>query len=204
MDKLINYINWRNEKFGGIKDITKNMGGGTSTYFQIGVIKIRISDHMKYGMDMVTICDYYFIVQANDTYIFIPNPSSDWQHRMHMKVVTYQEARKFIKSIHDYEIQNMKMSDWYQPFVKDVPEVEPPKEVNPVTERLNWDEFKTRFLTGKNEAYVKKIVNRIETLSYGTMKKGTFAEKFPYVIEGFNTMPTENYNTLIKKMEEEV
>ena len=45
MDKLINYIQFREKKYGVIKGIASV----NSMYYQIGVYMVRISEHMKYS-----------------------------------------------------------------------------------------------------------------------------------------------------------
>lgn len=81
MDKLINYIEYRRKRYGEIERITAL----SSMYYCFGNIKVRISDHMKYSNDAVKKIDYYFIIQPNGTYIFMPNPKYNKDEKMYMK-----------------------------------------------------------------------------------------------------------------------
>ena len=95
MDKLINYIQFREKKYGVIKGIASV----NSMYYQIGIYTIRVSEHMKYSESSIKDCDYFFIIQPNDTYIFITNPKYNKDGKMYMKIVSYNDAKEFIKSL---------------------------------------------------------------------------------------------------------
>ena len=191
MDKLINYIEFRAAKYGMIKGIAST----SSMYYQIGTNRVRVSDHIKYGEDSVKECDYYFIIQPNDTYIFLTSPKYIKDGKGYMKIVTYEQAKDFIKSLDDFAMQFAKMTDWYIPedWNKNT---EPKKEG-----KMTWDEFYNEFLKGRHEQYQLGIVNRIESLVYGNPKKGNLDAKLPIMPSLFEGMTTSQYNALMVKME---
>ena len=189
MDKLINYIQFREKKYGVIKGITSV----NSMYYQIGIYTIRVSEHMKYSESSIKDCDYFFIIQPNDTYIFITIPKYNKDGKMYMKIVSYIDAKEFIKSLDEFAGKFIKMTDWYCPEnwnrnVKD-------------KGKLSWDEFERIYM--RNISDEKKVgdVNRIESLVFGNPKKGDLQAKLPGAIEAYNNMTSSQYNALIKKME---
>ena len=189
MDKLLNYIEFRAQKYGVIKGIASV----SSMYYQIGMYRVRVSDHIKYGESAVKDCDFYFIIQPNDTYIFLTSPKYVSDNKGYMKIVSYEEAKDFIKSLDDFVIRFMKITDWYIPEnwnrkVKDV-------------QRMTWKDFEKVYMDGKTNDVKLGIINRIESLTYGDIKKGNFETKYPTVEETYNNMTTSQYNALIVKME---
>ena len=56
MDKLINYLEFRVQNYG----TTKGTASVNSMYYQIGLFRVRVSDHMKYGEDALKENDFYF------------------------------------------------------------------------------------------------------------------------------------------------
>lgn len=86
MDKLVNYIEYRWKRYGEIE----RAAALSSIYYHFGNIQIRISDHMKYNEDAIKKIDYFFIIQPNDTYIFIPNPKYNKDGKLYMKDDTYK------------------------------------------------------------------------------------------------------------------
>ena len=191
MDKLVNYIEFRAAKYGMIKGIAST----SSMYYQIGTNKVRVSDHIKYGEDSVKECDYYFIIQPNDTYIFLTSPKYVKSGKGYLKIVSYEEAKNFIKSLDEFAMQYTKMTDWYIPedWNKNT---EPKKEG-----KMTWDEFYNEFLKGRHEQYQLGIVNRIESLVYGNPQKGNLDAKLPIMSSLFEGMTTSQYNALMAKME---
>ena len=134
MDKLINYIQFREKKYGVIKGIASV----NSMYYQIGIYTIRVSEHMKYSESSIKDCDYFFIIQPNDTYIFITNPKYNKDGKMYMKIVSYNDAKEFIKSLDEFAGKFIKMTDWYHPEnwnrnIKD-------------KGKLSWDEFERIYM----------------------------------------------------------
>lgn len=189
MDKLLNYIEFRAQKYGVIQGIASV----SSMYYQIGMYRVRVSDHIKYGESAVKDCDYYFIIQPNDTYIFLTSPKYTSDGKGYMRVVTYNEAKDFIKSLDDYMIQFKKMTNWYIPenWNRDVKNVK----------RMTWKEFERVYMDGKENDIKLGIINRIESLALGNIKKGNFESKYPFVEEVYNNMTDSQYNALIVKME---
>lgn len=189
MDKLLNYIEFRAQKYGVIQGIASV----SSMYYQIGMYRVRVSDHIKYGESAVKDCDYYFIIQPNDTYIFLTSPKYTSDGKGYMRVVTYNEAKDFIKSLDDYMIQFKKMTNWYIPenWNRDVKNVK----------RMTWNEFERVYMDGKENDIKLGIINRIESLALGNIKKGNFETKYPSIEEVYNNMTNSQYNALIVKME---
>lgn len=189
MDKLINYIQFREKKYGVIKGIASV----NSMYYQIGMYVVRVSDHMKYSEAAIKDCDYFFILQPNDTYIFITNPKYNKDGKMYMKIVSYNDAKEFIKSLDEFASKFNKMTDWYIPenWNRNIES----------KEKLTWDEFERVYMRGMSDEKKFGIVNRIESLVFGNPKKGDFNTKLPGAIEAYNNMTSAQYNALIKKME---
>ena len=189
MDKLLNYIEFRAQKYGVIQGIASV----SSMYYQIGMYRVRVSDHIKYGESAVKDCDYYFIIQPNDTYIFLTSPKYTSDGKGYMRIVTYNEAKDFIKSLDDYMIQFKKMTNWYIPenWNRDVKNMK----------RMTWKEFERVYMDGKENDIKLGIINRIESLALGNIKKGNFETKYPFVEEVYNNMTNSQYNALIVKME---
>lgn len=188
MDKLINYIQFRENKYGVIKGIASVK----SMYYQIGMCTIRVSDHMKYSESAIKDCDYFFIIQPNDTYIFITNPKYNKDGKMYMKTVSYNEAKEFIKSLDEFAGKFLKMTDWYLP-----------ENWNRKTDdkKLSWDEFERIYMSDISDDKKFGVVNRIESLVFGSPKKGNLTTKLPGAIEAYDKMTSAQYNALIKKME---
>ncbi len=191
MDKLINYLEFRSQKYGVIKGIASP----NSMYYQIGANRVRVSDHSKYGEDSVKDCDYHFIIQPNDTYIFLTSPKYIKDNKGYMKIVTYGQAKAFIKSLDDFAMQFIKMTDWYIPenWNRDIKSKKEGK--------MSWDEFYKEFLKGRHDQYKLGIINRIESLVYGNPQKGNLDSKMPIIAPVFEGMSTSQYNALMAKME---
>ena len=191
MDKLVNYIEFRAAKYGMIKGIAST----SSMYYQIGTNRVRVSDHIKYGEDSVKECDYYFIIQPNDTYIFLTSPKYVKSGKGYLKIVSYEEAKKFIKSLDEFAIQYTKMTDWYIP--EDWNRQLEPKRVD----KMPWEEFYKKFLEGKSEKYIMGVVSRIESLVYGNPKKGNINAKMEIIESLYEGLTASQYAALMAKME---
>ena len=189
MDKLINYLEYRAENYG----ITRGTESVSSMYYQIGMFRVRVSDHMKYGEESLKENDFYFIIQPNDTYIFITSPKYNKDNKIYMRTVTYQEAHAFIKSLDDFARQFMQMTKWYLPGDWN-------REVEEETKPLDWQEFRAIYMANKSEEAKLAIINRMESLVYGGPKKGNLDTKLPTAGETYNKMSPSQYNALIAKM----
>ena len=189
MDKLINYIQFSEKKYGVINGIASV----NSMYYQIGVYMVRISEHMKYSESAIKDCDYFFILQPNDTYIFITNPKYNKDGKMYMKIVSYNDAKEFIKSLDEFAGKFVKMTDWYLPenWNRNVED----------KGKLSWDEFERIYMRNISDEKKVGVVNRMKSLVFGNLKKGDLKEKLPEAIEAYNNMTSSQYNALIKKME---
>ena len=73
---------FRKKTYGNIQDYAS----ASSMYYMIGIYKVRISDHMKYGETAANECDYYFIIQPDGNYVFINGPKYNKEKKMYMKV----------------------------------------------------------------------------------------------------------------------
>lgn len=201
MDKLINYIEYRRKRYGEIERITVI----SSMYYYFGNIKVRISDHMKYSDDAVKKIDYYFIIQPNDTYIFMPNPKYNRDEKLYMKIVSYNEAKEFIRTLHDYSMKLVPMMKWYSPKgwndTKKYDNDET-KTVENCAEKISWDDFYKRYFDMKGNTYQTKVAHRIESLVYGNIGKGSVYEKMDRIKNAYMKMSSSQYDTLMKKFME--
>lgn len=188
MDKLINYIEFRAKKYGVIYGIASV----SSMYYQIGMYRVRVSDHMKYSESAIKDSDYFFIIQPNDTYVFLTNPKYNKDGKLYMKIVSYGEAKEFIRSLDEHASMLLKMTDWF------IPENWNRKPND--KDRLTWEDFENVYMVNMTNAQKMSVVNRIESLVFGKPKKGDLNTKLPGVIEAYNNMTTAQYNALIKKM----
>lgn len=188
MDKLIEYIEYRSQKYGVIKGIASV----SSMYYQIGLYRVRISDHIKYSEDSLKECDFYFIIQPNDTYIFHTSPKYQDCGKVYTKIVTLNDAKAFIKSMNDFASRFIQMTDWYIPedWNRDVKS----------EKRMTWEEFEKKYLKNKSDERKRVIINRMEVFVYGKILKGTLDEKYPTVEETYNNMTTSQYGALMEKI----
>ena len=180
MDKLINYLEYRAENYG----TTRGTASVSSMYYQIGMFRVRVSDHMKYGEESLKENDFYFIIQPKDTYIFIT---------IYMRTVTYQEAHAFIKSLDDFARQFMQMTKWYLPGDWN-------REVEEETKPMHWQEFRAIYMANKSEDAKLAIINRMESLVYGGPKKGNLDTKIGTAQDTYEKMSPSQYNAMIAKM----
>lgn len=198
MDKLINYIEYRMKRYGEIERITAL----SSMYYCFGNIKVRISDHMKYGDDAVKKIDYYFIIQPNDTYIFMPNPKYNRDEKLYMKIVSYNEAKEFIKTLHDYSMKLIPMTRWYSPVGwNDIQKYDDnTKVIKDNTERMTWDDFYKKYFDMKDDMHKIKVAHRIENLVYGNIGKGSVSERMYRIKNAYMKMSSSQYDILMKKI----
>lgn len=189
MDKLINYLEFRVQNYG----TTKGTASVNSMYYQIGLFRVRVSDHMKYGEDALKENDFYFIIQPKDTYIFITSPKYNKDNKIYMRTVTYDEAHAFIKSLDDFARQYMQMTKWYLPGDWN-------REVEEETKPLDWQEFRALYMMNKSEADKLAIINRMESLVYGGPKKGNLDAKIGTAQDTYEKMTSSQYNAMIAKM----
>lgn len=188
MDKLINYLEFREKRYGVIKSIASV----NSMYYQIGMYHVRVSDHMKYSESAIKDSDYFFIIQPNDTYVFLTNPKYNKDGKLYMKIVSYEEAKEFIRTLDEHTAMFLKMTDWF------IPENWNRKPND--KDRLTWEDFENTYMVNMTNDQKMSIVNRIESLVFGNPKKGDLNTKLPGAIEAYNNMTTAQYNALIKKM----
>ena len=199
MDKLINYIEYRRKRYGEIERITAL----SSMYYCFGNIKVRISDHMKYSNDAVKKIDYYFIIQPNDTYIFMPNPKYNRDEKLYMKIVSYNEAKEFIKTLHEHIMKLIPMMNWYSPVGwNDIQKYDDTKVIKNNTEQMTWDDFYKKYFDMKDDTYKIKVASRIENLVYGNIGKGSASEKMDRIKNAYMKMSLSQYKTLMKKINE--
>lgn len=198
MDKLVKYIEYRRKRYGEIERITAL----SSMYYCFGNIKVRISDHMKYSDDAVKKIDYYFIIQPNDTYIFMPNPKYNRDEKLYMKIVPYNEAKEFIKALHDCSMKLIPMTRWYSPVGwNDIQKYDDnTKVIKNDTEQMTWDDFYKKYFDMKDDMYKIKVAYRIENLVYGNIGKGSVSERMDRIKNAYMKMSSSQYKTLMKKI----
>lgn len=196
MDKLVNYIEYRWKRYGEIERATAL----SSIYYHFGNIQIRISDHMKYNEDEIKKIDYFFIIQPNDTYIFIPNPKYNKDGKLYMKIVSYNEAKEFIKTLHEHIMKLIPMTRWYSPVGwNDIQKYDDnTKVIKNNTERMTWDDFYKKYFDMKDDTYKIKVAYRIENLVYGNIGKGSLSEKMDRIKNAYMKMSSSQYKTLMK------
>ena len=189
MDKLIKYIEMRIKKYGHCKGDQAIL----SNYYMFGDKTVRISDHIKYGQDSVKTFDYCFVIQPNDTYIFTQRPTEENKCRMYVKIITLNDAKKFIKNLHDFTIAHEQMSEIYSPEGWN-------KTSGESNHTLSWDEFYNDYLSDKDNNYILKIVDQIELIYTGKFSKGSVTNKLVYIPEMFERLSITQYDTLISKI----
>ena len=189
MDKLINYLEFRAQNYG----VTKGTASVNSMYYQIGLFRVRVSDHMKYGEDALKENDFYFVIQPNDKYIFMVSPKYNNDNKIYMRTVTYDEAHAFIKALDDLARQYVQMTTWYTPENWNREEIEEAKS-------LDWQEFRALYMANKSEDAKLAIINRMESLVYGGPKKGNLDYKISTAEDTFNRLTPSQYNAMLAKM----
>ena len=192
MDKLINYIMFRKKTYGNIQDYAS----ASSMYYMIGIYKVRISDHMKYGETAANECDYYFIIQPDGNYVFINGPKYNKEKKMYMKVVSYSEAKEFIKTLHDFTLKYSEMTDWFKPEGWNYQNIGK-SDIKP-----SWDEFRDKYISNADEKTQMSIISKIESLVCGGVQKGNVNTKILNFSSVYNKLNDTQYNTLMKKLGE--
>ena len=194
MDKLIQYIEGRMKRYGHVSG-TQAL---SSVYYKFKNCVIRVSDHIKYGMDSVNTIDYNFIIQPNDTYIFIAAPKHNLPEnttKMFLKIVTLEDAKRFIRSTHEMAIMLDEMTDIYSPENWNLCNSQSNTE-----KMLTWDEFFDTYVKGKNDAQALQIINKIDVVCTGSINKGNYETKLPLMKSLYEKMSETQYNTLIQKV----
>lgn len=191
MDKLIKYIETRIKKYGH----AKGEQAISSNYYTFGDKVIRISDHMKYGLGSVKKFDYSFIIQPDDMYIFIRSPKNDKDSRMYLKITSLNEAKKFVRRLHDFSITLDEFNDVYQP------EGWNRNNGSLSCDKPSWTDFCQTYFDGKGKQFKVNILDQIDLIVYGSMQKGTLDEKMERIEDTYEIMSITQYDTLINKIE---
>lgn len=157
---------------------------------------------MKYSEDELKKYDYYFVIQPNDTYIFMTSPNYVKNGYLNMKVVSYNDAKEFIKSIHEYSLKLNKMMDWYSPDDWNNLTNLPKTDISSDTDKMSWDNFYSLYFDGQTEEYGQRIANKIESLVYGKLGKGTIDKKMDRIKTAYCMMSKPQYESVMKKIAE--
>lgn len=192
MEKLINYIESRAKKYGHVKGVV----GLSSNYYTIGQKIVRISDHMKYGDDGIKKYDYCFVIQPNDMYIFTISPKLTADTRMYVKIVSYDDARSFIKKLHDFAISLDEMSEMYTPPVgwncANLPTYE---------DKMSWSDFCQKYMTGVEQSKAINILDIVERVGRGQIAKGGYDVKLVRNEKYYDRLTQSQYETMIESVE---
>lgn len=197
MDKLIRYIEYRQRVYGHIERYI----APHSMYYGFGNVSVRVSDHMKYKESELDKNDYYFVIQPDGNYIFLASPKHIRNGNLYMKIVPYDTAKEFIKSLHGYSLMLGGLTDWYIPEgwnnLTGLPKTE--ASVMPM-----WDEFRKRYIDGKadNDGTVQSICNKIESLVYGKIGKGKLRKRMGQIKKAYCLMSVPQYEALMRKITE--
>lgn len=190
MDKLIKYIEQRIKKYGHVKS-EQCM---SSNYYKFNAGVIRISDHIKYGMDTMNTFDYNFIIQPDDTYIFSKSPKHNEKlmNKMFLKIVSLEEAKLFIRRIHDMSISLDNMCEIYQP--------EGWNRGDTTCEKPSWEDFCSIHIDGLEDIKKISILDMIERIKTGINSKGGVAVKMERVSKLYDKLSVVQYETLLNKL----
>ncbi len=191
MEKLIKYIETRIKRYGHVKSNQAML----SNYYVFGNKVVRISDHIKYGMVDQNTYDYSFIIQENDMYIFTISPKNDTKNmnRMFLKIVTLEEAKQFIKKLHDFSISLDNISNFYKPENWNMSNV--------LNDKPTYSEFCAMYIDTLNEDCKKlTVLDHIERIRTGKNSKGGVADKQIRMEEVYNSLSMVQYETLINKL----
>lgn len=190
MDKLVKYIETRMKKYGHIKGEQCI----SSNYYTFTDKIVRISDHVKYSLNNAKKVDYTFIIQPNDMYLFYVSPkyNSEQMNKMFLKIVTLQEAKNFIRRLHDFSLSLESLSDIYSPEGWN-------RGNSDVYDKPSWEEFWNTYsnIDGKTPLNVLNIIENIYT---GSNSKGNVDTKIDKVSEMYEMMSLTQYETLIEKL----
>lgn len=192
MDKLVQYIEGRIKRYGHIK----SQQCVSSNYYTFGNFVVRISDHAKYGEDGIKQFDYGFIIQPNDLYLFTVSPkyNLDKTNKMYFKIVNLNEAKQFIRKLHDHSISLEVMCEIYSPEGWNC------RGSNVKYDKPSWDDFRTTHVDNKDDAGKLYILDSIERLYLGTNKKGSIVEKLERVQETYDLLSMVQFEILIEKI----
>lgn len=195
MDKLIKYIESRITKYGHVKGEQAIF----SNYYIFGNVVVRISDHIKYGMEGVKRFDYCFIIQPNDTYVFTASPKigNDQSDRMYLKIVTLNEAKDFIRRLHDFTISLDGMTEIYNPegWNRNTPSMK---------EKPSWDEFYNTHLKDLDDMTKQQILDMIELHVFGGISKGNVEVKLERAPEVYEHASLIQYDTILNKIKKKL
>lgn len=195
MDRLLTYIEQRSFKYGHITG-TQAL---SSNYYTIGNITIRISDHITYGKNSGSKSDYNFIIQEDGTYILA---KIEKDGKMYLKVVQYQEARMFIRRLHEFAIESDNMCEFYHPKGWNV-------DVDCCgVDKMSFDElldsYKHIYQSGDtiNGIKLMNIIDIISIVLTGTQHKGTLEEKRALANQAYesDSVTSTQYKTIIEKI----
>lgn len=194
MDKLVKYIEQRSQKYGYIKGEQCI----SSNYYTFGDSIVRISDHIKYGAESVKKIACSFIIQPNDTYIFVPTPKMDSRmgNKMYLKVVTLKEAKMYIRKLHEFTIINSDMNEMFSP--------DGWNRGNMSYNKPTWSEFMDKYMSELNDQKKVSILDIIETIHTGKNSKGGLVDKLERIPEMYEKLSLTQYDTLISKIENKI
>lgn len=192
IDKLVAYCDYRALRY---NNVTVNKCA-KSNYYVFGDIMVRISDHAKYGFNKnAKNYDYSFIVQENGQYIFCESIKNNDDGIMHLKIVNYEDAKTFIKQLHDFSMIKDKLTDYYQP--KNFNSSILPK----MEKKITWDEFSKKYLNDFISDMTKiNILNHMEYILTSKSTKGTWQEKIDIIEPIYNQMDNAMFTRLKQKM----
>lgn len=183
IDQLVKYIDWRSKRYGLIS-ATQCI---SSNYYNIGNTVVRISDHIKYGAAGIKRFDYCFIIQENGYYVFTATPklNSNKSSQLYLKIVSFQEAKSFIKALHDYEIQTAKMSRIFSPNGWNT--------VNTAElAAISWDTFFEENLKDLNTPQLQSMIDKIcYMINHGNVPKGDITQKLNYIMSKYNSFSND-------------
>ena len=192
MDKLIKYIETRAKRYGHVK----SGQAMSSNYYEFSKGKVRISDHLKYGMGDQNTFDYSFIIQENDVYIFSVSAKHNVKNmnKMYLKIVTLEEAKQFIKKLHDFSITFDNMSEVFKPKGWNTGNVKS-------NNKQSWEDFCEMYIDIHTEDCKKlHVLDMIEKIRTGVNSKGGVADKMSRMSETYETLNMTQYETLINKL----
>lgn len=193
VDKLVKYIDWRSKRYGLIKT-TQCI---SSNYYHIGDTVVRISDHIKYGLSSVNRFDYCFIIQDNDQYIFTASPkhNSTKTTQLYLKVVSFEEAKEFVKSLHDYEIQMQKMGEIFHPQGWN-------NITGEETHCMTWTEFYKEYLETASRQQKQQLLDTICYMLDQEVPKGNVDTKLSHVAKRYKELSEDELISFLSEFDE--
>lgn len=114
-----------------------------------------------------------------------------------MKIVPYNEAKEFIKTLHEHIMKLIPMMNWYSPIGWNNLQNNEVMQNN--IEKVSWDDFYKKYFDMKDDMYKIKVAYRIENLVYGNIGKGSVSERMGRIKNAYMKMSSSQYKTLIKK-----